>query len=84
MAHGIIMKMSKLTGYDITLNTRKQEVVKGRQVAMWYIRNEISMTLKDIGRLFGKDHATVIHALGEVRNIIDTKDKKYLWLIEKI
>ena len=80
----IIRKLNDVIGYDITQHTRKQEVVKGRQIAMWYLRNHTTLSLQEIGQTFNRDHATVLHACKVVQNIIDTKDKKYLPIVEKV
>ena len=80
----IINRINKLTGYNIRSNNRKQEVVRGRQIAMYQIRKNTTLSLQEIGNIFNKDHATVIHALKVVQDIIDTRDKKYLYLVETI
>jgi chromosomal replication initiation ATPase DnaA len=81
-ADAIIREMSRISGYDIRIMTRKQEVVKARQIAMWRIRNATSLSLKGIGDMFPLDYSTVIHALKVVQDIIETKDKKYYPLVE--
>jgi chromosomal replication initiator protein len=56
---------------DITNGGRTKQLALARQVAMYLLRAKLSLSLKEIGGLFGnKDHTTVMHALkrvGELR-----------------
>lgn len=52
--------------------TRKRGVVEARQVLFfWHIRSK-QMSLKQVGALYGKDHATVMHGRKVVANLIET------------
>lgn len=59
--------------YSITMNdlikrSRKKEVVRPRQVAMFLLREETKLSFPEIGqKLGGRDHSTVIHACEKVR-----------------
>jgi len=58
------------TGYGrLQLKLRKREVVLPRQVLMYMLKKNTSMTLKQIGYLFQKDHTTVIHAMQTVDDL---------------
>jgi len=72
----IIKFIKRISGCDITLNTRKTEVVEARQVAMVIIKNNTRLSLSKIGSLFGRDHATVLHAAKVVPRYIEV-DKQY-------
>lgn len=53
--------------------TRKREVVRARQVAMYLCKQYTQHSLKSIGLNFGgRDHSTVIHAQQSVENQMDT------------
>lgn len=53
---------------DLTKRSRKKEVVKPRQIAMFLLREEIKLSFPDIGqKLGGRDHSTVIHAVEKIR-----------------
>jgi chromosomal replication initiator protein len=57
---------------------RKGYVVEARQMAMFFIRKYTRLSLKQTGLEFGGlDHATVIHAVQTVNNIL-TYDKLYM------
>jgi len=47
--------------------SRKKEIVKPRQVAMFLLREELKCSFPFIGRKFGgKDHTTAIHSCGKI------------------
>lgn len=57
-----------ITPTDLTKRSRKKEVVKPRQVAMYLLREEIKLSFPDIGqKLGGRDHSTVIHACEKIK-----------------
>lgn len=48
--------------------TRRQEVVKPRQVAMYILREDYSVSFPSIGQKFGgRDHTTAIHSCEKIR-----------------
>ncbi|PIS17498.1 MAG: chromosomal replication initiator protein DnaA [Candidatus Nealsonbacteria bacterium CG09_land_8_20_14_0_10_42_14] len=52
---------------DIIMVSRKKEIVKPRQVAMYLLREELKSSFPFIGRKFGgKDHTTAIHAYHKI------------------
>lgn len=53
--------------------TRRKEVVRPRQVAMYLLREDCSISYPSIGqKLGGRDHTTVIHSCEKVKNDIKT------------
>ena len=53
-----------ITNASIYQKTRKREIMSTRQVIMWTIKLTYpSMGLSSIGRRYGKDHTTVLHAM---------------------
>jgi len=56
--------------------TRRQEIVKPRQIAMYLLRNDLNTSYPYIGRRLGqKDHTTAIHAYKKITHDIKN-DKK--------
>lgn len=54
---------------DLTKRSRKKEVVKPRQIAMFLLREETKLSFPEIGqKLGGRDHSTVIHACEKIRS----------------
>ncbi len=61
----------------INSKTRKREIVQARQIAMYFSKKYTNSSLAAIGVHCGnKDHATVLHAVRVVNNLLDT-DKQY-------
>jgi len=49
--------------------TRRKEIVKPRQVVMYILREEFSVSFPSIGqKLGGRDHTTVIHSCDKIKN----------------
>lgn len=53
-------------------NSNKREYVQVRQITMTLAKLQSRMSLTAIGNPFGKDHATVLHSIKTVKNLIDT------------
>lgn len=52
---------------DLINISRRKEIVKPRQVAMFILRNELKSSFPFIGRKFsGKDHTTAIHSYNKI------------------
>ena len=62
---------------------RKRELNDVRQTAMWIIRKGTSMSFYDVGKIFNRHHATVLHAVRNVENMIET-DNMYRAGVEQI
>jgi len=66
-----------LRGKDILTASRKKEIVRPRQIAMYLLREELNSSFPFIGRKFnGKDHTTAIHSYKKICEEIK-KDKKF-------
>lgn len=53
---------------SLLVKSRKSEIREARQIAMYFCRELTSMSFNEIGKSFGLDHATVIHACKVVAN----------------
>jgi chromosomal replication initiator protein len=51
---------------------RKQEVVRPRQIAMYFAKNHTTASLANIGSQFGKDHTTVLYACKVISDLMET------------
>jgi chromosomal replication initiator protein len=61
---------------DILMSSRKREIVRPRQIAMYLLREELKSSFPFIGRKFnGKDHTTAIHSYRKILNEV-ARDKK--------
>ena len=69
---------------DFFKSTRKRNVVQARQLSMYFAKRYTKASLVVIGEKCGKkDHATVIHALKTIDNLLET-DKQFRAMAEKI
>jgi len=60
---------------DLISSSRKKEIVKPRQIAMYLLREELKGSFPFIGRkLGGKDHTTAIHAYKKISKELDQKE----------
>lgn len=61
-----------VTEKDLLEKTRKQNVVKPRQIAMYLLRQELKSSFPFIGqKLGGRDHTTAIHSCNKVEGELD-------------
>jgi chromosomal replication initiator protein len=68
----------------LTSQTRKQEIVKARQVAMYLAREVLEITLPKIGEEFGgRDHSTVMHSIAKIKGEME-KDQYTRTIIKEI
>lgn len=56
---------------DLTSNSRLRAVARPRQVAMYLAKNLTSDSLPKIGASFGKNHATVIHSVKLISQMME-------------
>jgi chromosomal replication initiator protein len=56
---------------ELMSKSRKGNTNWARQVAMYLARLHTLHPLEQIGKAFGRDHATVIHAFGKVAEIME-------------
>lgn len=60
---------------DLFQNSRKKEIVRPRQIAMYFLRKEINYSFPYIGKKFGgKDHTTAIYAFEKVSQEIEQNE----------
>lgn len=69
---------------DFFTKSRKRNIVQARQLSMYFSKKYTKASLVTIGeQCGGKDHATVIHALKTVANLLDT-DRQFRAIADKI
>jgi chromosomal replication initiator protein len=74
----IIEETAKFYGLDpkdIKGTSRTKEINLARQISMHLIRHITSLSLKEIGQIFNRDHTTVMHALEKVDKMIKDDSK---------
>jgi chromosomal replication initiator protein len=74
----------KIEMHDILSASRKREIALARQIIMYFAKNYTNHSCAHIGTLVGgRDHATVIHAINTIRNMMET-DKGFNATIEDL
>jgi chromosomal replication initiator protein len=71
---------------DLSKRSRKKEVVRPRQIAMFLLREEGKLSFPEIGsKLVGRDHSTAIHAYEKIKSEEDSDEslKQELILIKE-
>jgi chromosomal replication initiator protein len=64
--------------------SRKRIYVIPRQIAMYFLKMFTSLSLEEIGNMFGeRDHSTAIHSINTVKDLIDT-DEDYRQKIKEL
>lgn len=80
----IVERVADYTGFkpgDLTGHCRLRKIVLARWLAIWLVRElrpDLSISL--IGRLFNRDHTTIIHALREYPRLVGKRDPAAVWL----
>lgn len=75
MSKIIIKSVSIATGINPELlhkKTRKSEIVLARHCVFYHIRNRTKLSLAKIGRIYDKDHATVLNSCRVYNNMFET------------
>ncbi|WP_434734851.1 chromosomal replication initiator protein DnaA [Bifidobacterium sp.] len=80
---GQVAKYFHLTFDDLVGRARTKNVALARQVAMYLAREMTSMSLVDIGEVFGgRDHTTVMHAYTRISGEMQEKQEIYNYVME--
>ena len=66
--------VSDFLGFDLTQKCRKRYIVEGRMMYAKLMKRYTNVSLSDIGRAIGKDHATVIHYINNFAYIKKSDD----------
>ncbi|MFH1714241.1 MAG: chromosomal replication initiator protein DnaA [Candidatus Nealsonbacteria bacterium] len=71
----IVAEFYDLKEREIISSSRKKEIVRPRQIAMFLLREELKNSYPFIGRKFGgKDHTTAIHACEKITKEIEVNE----------
>lgn len=75
---------SGITNRQMLGKDRYAEIVVSRHVAMYLIRTICQISLHNIGKLFNRDHTTVISAINHVVTMLETNPDDCLTLIDYV
>lgn len=75
----IICKKLNFKTEDLFENTRKKDIVLKRDIVIYILKKRLNISITNIGKIFNKNHSTVIHSLKKIEKKLENKDfKKYL------
>ncbi len=78
-------KYFNLTRRDLMSKSRRANVARARQVAMYFCREKTSTSLADIGLAFGnRDHTTVLYSVSKIENELVANDEATAKIIADI
>jgi len=66
----LVCKHFSISMADMVSSSRKQSIVRPRQIAMYLSRRHTDSPLQDIGRSFNRYHATALHSINSVEQEI--------------
>lgn len=69
-AKSIIKFCNKYYGFDVTTDSRRRVFIDARFIAIKMINDYTNLPLEDIGLLFGRHHATILHSLETIKVLI--------------
>lgn len=64
-----IEKETEIKYKDFNIKSRKREYAIARQLTMYFLKKYTKLTLDEIGIVFDRDHATVLHANKTIENL---------------
>ena len=71
----VVTKHYGISIEDIKSKKRTENISNARHTAIYIIRNITGLSLKEIGNVFGRDHATVLSSINKVDINIKTKNR---------
>jgi len=71
----VVAEFYDLKEKDLLSSSRKKEIVRPRQIAMFLLRGELKSSYPFIGRKFGgKDHTTAIYACEKITKELENNE----------
>jgi len=65
-------KVCDITMDELTGRCRQRHLVVARHICFYILRNEFNLNLKQIGKLFNRDHASVIHGIKQMDYMVES------------
>lgn len=59
---------------DVLGDRRQKDTVLPRHIIMYKLRKELELSFPKIGRIFGKDHTTIMHAFDKIEKMLSEKE----------
>lgn len=75
MIQGLINKYNEIYHVDLMSKTRRRSIVTARNAFYYILKTQYGVTYQEIGYVFDKNHATIIHGVKATRNLLDIGDR---------
>ena len=69
---------------DLLGKAQTKECSLPRQVAMFFCRHELKMPFKQIGKLFSRDHSTVMSGIKQIQNKLENREKEMCTSVKEV
>ena len=69
---------------DVFSPSRLKQYVIPRHVLMWFLAENSHLTVSSVAKMFGKHHATVVHACKSVKRHLEVGDHLMVWHVNTI
>lgn len=73
-----------ITKKDLIKKDRHRDIVFARQLAIYLIRFEAKLYVVEIGKIFKKDHTTVVYSTNQINDYISIRDPKVINALNSI
>ena len=73
-----------ISNEEMVGKSRAKPFVYPRQIAMYLARSHTSLSFPDLGRVFGRDHTTVLHAVQRIMDDLAKKDTALQFDIKRL
>ena len=83
----LVCRHARISEEDLISRSRKQTIVRPRQIAIYLARKYTDQSLQSIGRSFNRYHATALHAIACVKRGMkqDARMRRYVeFLCQKL
>jgi chromosomal replication initiator protein len=82
----IVNSVVNVTGIEfikIQSVTRKREILYARHLFCYFARKRTKLSLQEIGNILNRDHATVLHSVRTVKDLL-TYDREFIEIVPEI
>jgi len=82
----IVNSVVNVTGIEfikIQSVTRKREILYARHLFCYFARKRTKLSLQEIGNILNRDHATVLHSVKTVKDLL-TYDREFIEIVPEI
>lgn len=60
---------------ELMSDTRLRSVVEPRQILFYILHKKLNLTSQKVAKMFGKNHATVLHGANSIKGFMEYDDK---------